>query len=562
MQSIYEIRLTDGKKALWYNAGNGRQVVVVKTSPFFNELITLFAYIFGCFVILYLSERVFGKSITGTYRINKNWALKPVSIRSKIRRSVIIISLISFILIGIISVFFFVQRYRTNNSKQLIQLAAQVENDLHKAVDNDSTLFNLVSEQRNTIGFGNSLSIDFLATMLSIDINLFDISGNLTNTSTQLIYEKGVVSKKMNSEAYYRMVVKKQSQYIQVETIGQLEYLSIYLPIRSKEGHTLGFLNIPYFSSQMELNQEISNFLVTLINLIAFISIIAGIVSFFITNSITSSFYTIGQKMKAVSLGKTNEPLEWNSDDEIGILVQEYNKMLEQLDDSARKLAISEREYAWREMAKQVAHEIKNPLTPMKLNIQYLQRQLENNSPNARQIADKMANTLVTQIDHLSNIASDFSQLARINVVRTEKFDLHDILHQIVMLYQMDTHICLEWQKGEGKLLMEADRTQINRLFTNLIKNASEAVEETQACIDITETKEGNSVIIAIADNGPGIPDEMKENLFRPNFTTKSSGTGLGLAICKDIAERAGGSIWFQSGDGQPTTFFVRLPLL
>jgi signal transduction histidine kinase len=126
----------------------------------------------------------------------------------------------------------------------------------------------------------------------------------------------------------------------------------------------------------------------------------------------------------------------------------------------------------------------------------------------------------------------------------------------------MDTHICLQWHPNTSDLIMEADRTQINRLFTNLIKNASEAIEDEEACIDITEQLENGSVTIAITDNGPGIPEELKDSLFRPNFTTKSSGTGLGLAICKDIAERANGTIWFESGNGKPTTFFVRLPVI
>ena len=266
--------------------------------------------------------------------------------------------------------------------------------------------------------------------------------------------------------------------------------------------------------------------------------------------------------MKAVSLGKTNEPIKWEQNDEIGILVQQYNKMLEQLDDSARKLASNEREYAWREMAKQVAHEIKNPLTPMKLNLQYLQRQLENDAPNVKQMVTKTATMLVKQIDHLSQIASDFSQLARINETRVEEFDLNEVLNEVILLYQMDSHLSITWQAPTDSYLVSADRTQLNRLFTNLVKNASEAVEEEQAIIAINEKREEDTVVVAITDNGPGIPAEMQSQLFTPSFTTKTSGSGLGLAICKDIVERAGGNIWFQSATGGPTTFFVRLPIV
>jgi nitrogen fixation/metabolism regulation signal transduction histidine kinase len=357
--------------------------------------------------------------------------------------------------------------------------------------------------------------------------------------------------------------LQKEVQFMQTENIGELEYNSIYLPIRPAGGQTLGYLNIPDFASQNELNQEISNFLVALINLFVFIFLLAGIITFVIANRITSSFALIGEKMKNISFGKQNDPIDWQRNDEIGVLVAQYNRMLNQLDDSANKLAKSERENAWREMAKQVAHEIKNPLTPMKLSLQYLQRAIDNNSPNVKDLTEKVATNMVEQIDHLSKIASDFSQFAHIGVEKKELLDLGDMILQVVTLYENNRKVSIIWKKLNAPAYIEADKTQVNRLFTNLFQNAVQAAKEESALqLTITETTDENHVTVCVADNGVGIPEQVKDKIFVPSFTTKSSGTGLGLAICKDIVERMGGEIWFETKLGEGTQFYVRLPLV
>jgi two-component system nitrogen regulation sensor histidine kinase NtrY len=263
-----------------------------------------------------------------------------------------------------------------------------------------------------------------------------------------------------------------------------------------------------------------------------------------------------------VNLGKLNEEIEWNRDDEIGGLVKEYNKMVAKLEDSATALAKSEREGAWREMARQVAHEIKNPLTPMKLSIQYLQKAIDNNQPNVKELSSSVAHTLVEQIDHLSKIAADFSQFANIGNTNVTRFDLHDVLGSLKELYQADEHVRFDWQPVKEPVYIEADKTQMNRLFTNLFANAIEACDSNGVCkIEVTEQQENGSITISIKDNGEGIPAEMQSRIFVPNFTTKSSGTGLGLAMCKGIVEQAHGRIWFETTKGEGSAFHVELPL-
>jgi nitrogen fixation/metabolism regulation signal transduction histidine kinase len=267
--------------------------------------------------------------------------------------------------------------------------------------------------------------------------------------------------------------------------------------------------------------------------------------------------------MREVNLGKHNEQIVWNRHDEIGELVLEYNKMVTKLGESADALAKSEREGAWREMARQVAHEIKNPLTPMKLSIQYLQKAINNNQPNVKELSSNVASTLVEQIDHLAKIAADFSQFANIGNTYVELFDLHDVMTSLKDLYQSNQQVELKWNRLPEKLMVRADKTQMNRLFTNLFTNAVQACKDDIICrIVIDEKTEDDKAVISIRDNGEGIPDDMRDKIFVPNFTTKSSGTGLGLAMCKSIAEQAHGRIWFDTELGKGTTFYVELPII
>jgi two-component system, NtrC family, nitrogen regulation sensor histidine kinase NtrY len=352
-------------------------------------------------------------------------------------------------------------------------------------------------------------------------------------------------------------------QYVQDESLSSLNYLSIYAAVRDEKGQVYAYINIPYFLSQIDVNQEISNFLVTIINLNAFIFLIAGIVALIITNRITRSFSIIGDKMKEIRLGSRNEEITWPRNDEIGELVKQYNKMVRQLEQSASALAKSEREGAWREMARQVAHEIKNPLTPMKLSIQYLQKAVNNNLPNVKELTTSVASTLVEQIGHLSKISSDFARFANIANIHAEVFDLHSVLDSLKELHAANPRVELIWEKVNQPLIVRTDKTHMNRLFTNLITNAIEACSDKKKCyIKITETVHDGKVLVKLQDNGEGIPEEMRSKIFTPNFTTKSSGTGLGLAMCKSIVEQAGGNIWFETETGKGTSFFVELPVM
>ncbi len=557
-------RLNGDSDELWYRANSKKLVVMARKRSTFIETITLFSYIFCSFLFLV----AFGQFVSVALKTFGNRErLKKIfqwNIRGQVHSTIIFISILSFVIIGISTISFFIGRYVRNNNEKLSRTVQIMVNEMQKELSDHSTFDDVVKIYDSISNDNLQKLVNDVAEIHLVDVNVYDLEGNLHVSSEANVYTRGVLSRKMDPVAFYHLNRLRQVQHAQKEKIGTLSFQSIYAPVRDGDGDAYAYVNIPYFTSQSDLKQEISNFLVTLINLNAFIFLIAGLIALLITNRITHSFSIISDKMKEVNLGKLNEEISWNRNDEIGGLVKEYNKMVTKLGESAEALAKSEREGAWREMARQVAHEIKNPLTPMKLSIQYLQKAINNNQENVKELSSNVANTLVEQIDHLSKIAADFSQFANIGSTNVSRFDLHDVISSLKGLYSTDERVDLRWTPVDKPLMLEADKTQMNRLFTNLLANAVEACAGNGSIckIEVQEELTEDSVRIRIKDNGEGILPEMQSRIFVPNFTTKSSGTGLGLAMCKGIVEQAHGKIWFETELGKGTTFFVELPIL
>ena len=401
-----------------------------------------------------------------------------------------------------------------------------------------------------------------LSNIFRTDINIYNTAGNLIASSRAEIFERGLVSPRINDRAYFQMFQNFKSSYFQPENIGQLSYLSAYRPIINNWGDYLGFINLPYFIKQDTYSQEISTYIVAFINLYVLLFLASIIAAVFIANQITRPLVLIQQNLQKMQLGKRNEPIHYTRKDEIGSLVQEYNKKVEELAVSAELLARSERESAWREMAKQIAHEIKNPLTPMKLNIQYLQRS-KGKDEEYNKYLDRVTNTLIEQIDNLSNIATEFSNFAKIPRATNQVFLLAEQLQRTINLYTSYNQATFIFELNEcEKVEVNADKEQLSRAIINLIKNAIQSVpEKQQAVITIELTRKEEKVVIAVSDNGSGIPVELRHKLFTPSFTTKTSGMGLGLAIVKNIVENFAGKVWFETELDKGTTFYIEMPV-
>ena len=519
---------------LWYNAGRDKYVVIVKENKVMIEVITLFSYLFCAFLVLNAISWSISSLLRSKFNLKRLKAGIQLNIRQQVHGTVIVFSVISFIIIGIATILFFISRYENNNRETLSRTIRVMEKELADAATKEEVQGTVFQDAQSAFPSDLEKTVTSLSAVHGRDVNVYSVSGDLKASSLPLPYIKGIVSTKMDPNAYFHLDRKKEIQYFQKESIGSLKFASDYIPVTNSEGDEIAYLNIPYFTSQTKLKEEISDFLVTIINLNAFIFLIAGMVALIITNRITRSFSLISEKMKMINLGSHNEAIVWHRKDEIGALVKEYNHMLSKLEQSAAALAKTERESAWQEMAKQVAHEIKNPLTPMKLSMQFLQRSIENDAPNIKELSANVSATLVEQIDHLSNIAGEFSRFANIEKANPELFDLNEALLSVKQLHIGDSDTDFEWRLLSAPVLVNADKTHINRILTNLILNGIQAVPENKRPhIIVEERSDGINAEIKITDNGSGIPQAVQEKIFMPNFTTKSSGTGLGLAMCR-----------------------------
>ena len=403
-----------------------------------------------------------------------------------------------------------------------------------------------------------------LSNTFNTDINLYDLNGFLMATSRPEIFFRNLTSRRINNMAFINLVNLTRSEYIQKEKVGTLEYISAYVPFMDSNKKVIAYLNLPYFRMQSILAREISNLIVAIVNFTLLLIVITMSIAVIISGRLTSPLMMLGEGLASVGVGKKSEHLVYRGNDEIGELVKQYNRMVDEIEESTHKLANSEREYAWREMAKQIAHEIKNPLTPMKLNVQQLYKSWKDKAPGFDKLLERFTKNQIEYIDNLSTIATAFSSFAKMPGNNPVELNLLDQIRSTLELFKNTANITfnVNWPH-ESKVMIYADREHINSVFANLIKNGIQSIPQGQeGVIRVDMEIQSDKVVISIADNGSGIPEDLRWKLFTPNFTTKSSGMGLGLSIAKKYIENANGRIWFESEAGKGSVFFVELPLI
>lgn len=473
--------------------------------------------------------------------------------RTRIQLSIVSAVVVTLILVGIVTYASISTQYQAQQDKVISEKIARIASSL----ENER-----LTEYVNGVNEDNVMSFDALADSYSADLIMFDRKGNVVLTTQPRIYEAGLVSRHMNAQAFINLNKLQRSEYINSEMIGGLNYKAAYAPLRNRDGKTLAYLQLPYFSNEVDYRERIGSLLNVMINIYALIFIAIGLLAVIIARQITHPLNFIQQSISRTIYGKKNEPILWDRDDEIGALVTEYNKMISALEQSAQKLAQSERESAWREMAKQVAHEIKNPLTPLKLGLQLLEKSWREKDPRFDQKFERFSKSFVEQIESLSSIASEFSAFAKMPDTRMQHFNVFEVLNQAVTIFKQMDNFTIKYQPLEEGFIVNADRDQLLRCFNNLLKNAIEATPENRpGIIEISYKKTDKNILFEIKDNGNGIPENMREKIFEPNFTTKSSGTGLGLAFVKNSIENAGGKVWFNTKTGEGTSFYLDFPV-
>lgn len=538
----------NGFNHLYYKVGNGYSLIISKKNPDLLVKVAPFSYLF---IFFGLCAMLFW----GIIHFPRHFQFVPLNFKSRIQLYVISIIVVSFIFIGIFSLLYLIKLNKTKNIENLSEKGHSVLVEMEHNLASEKVLTFDMSGYLN--GLLNKWSFVFFT-----DINLYDLNGNLIASSRPQIFDDGLISKKMNSVAFNQLNFSNKTLLIQDEKIGNYKFLSAYLPFRNNQNKLIAYLNLPYFAKQGELKQEISTFLIAFTNIYILLIALAVLVALIIGNHITRPLQLIKNKISNLKLGKPGEKIEWHHEDEIGGLIVEYNRMIDKLAESALLLSKSERESAWREMAKQVAHEIKNPLTPMKLSVQYLQKAWDDKAPDWGGRLKHFTTTIVEQIDTLSEIASEFSDFAKMPQGKNGKTDLWEVLVNVVELYKESPDVTFTFHPEEKQpLYVLADKKQLLRVFNNLIKNSLQAIGNAgNGLIEISVKEKENQFLISIHDNGSGIAREQRGKIFSPNFTTKSGGMGLGLAIVKSIITDAGGEIWFESKPGDGTWFFISLP--
>ncbi|MCX6187982.1 MAG: ATP-binding protein [Bacteroidetes bacterium] len=473
-----------------------------------------------------------------------------VLIRTRIQVSIVLIVFITLGVTAYFTISFISNQYNDKQSEKLMKKIHNVVNTIES-----ENLSNLNTVNKNDAeAFINQIA-DFYET----DITIFNLSGEMVTSTTNKIYEDGVVSHLMNANAYFHLNFLRESQFSQNEMIANFSYIGAYVPIFKNEKEVIGYIQLPYFNKQSDLLNEISSIIVGFINLYTALFIVIGFMAYLISTSISYPLILIQNQLKKTVLGK-NEPIKWKRKDEIGDFVEQYNLMIDKLAQSAHVLAQNEREGAWRDIAKQIAHEIKNPLTPMKLSVQHLERTWNDKSPKLEDTFKRVTKTLITQIDTLSDLASEFSSYAKMPDPIIEKLLLYNSLKSITDLYTGTDEAKITLQCDED-LYVSFDESYLNRVVTNLVKNAIQAVNDNDIPeVDvIVTTLNDNNIVIQVKDNGTGIPIEKMDSIFTPYFSTKINGMVLGLPIVKNMVDSCGGEIWFENNVDVGASFFVKM---
>ncbi|MEO9572351.1 MAG: ATP-binding protein [Polaribacter sp.] len=397
-----------------------------------------------------------------------------------------------------------------------------------------------------------------ISSINKLNISIYDLQGNLLKSSIAAAFEK-IDTQPLSEEILQELSQNSNHKILKTSEKKGVGYQSSFSFINDPKFKRIGILELQFTQDNSEIEKELREFMLRLGLVYILMFLIAISLAYFLSSYITRSIKNISDKMEQTRLNKRNEKIILNkASSEIEILVEAYNNMIDELGESAAKLARSEREQAWREMAKQVAHEIKNPLTPMRLTVQSFERRFNPLDDKAKEKLTEFSQTLIQQIDVMSSIASAFSDFAK---MPTQKKEQIEIISVVKFALDIFNERYIKYYPQEKELHAYLDKTQLIRVVTNLVKNAIQATDkEENPLIEIKVFNEGDNIKISVSDNGKGIANDVKDLIFEPKFTTKTSGMGLGLAMIKNIIEAYEGAISFTSTEGVGTVFTVVLP--
>ena len=491
---------------------------------------------------------------------------------------------VALVLAGFVYVFFMSTSYVRTRYEERQQSKQQAKARYIQAALQDLYFWDLNISSLNTRGLNTDLRD--LSYTYETDILVYDLQGRLVGSSVPQLLESGLISPVIAPEPYFTDSVDR----VCYEQIGSVPYLTVYTSFVNGSQLPIGFIAVPCYVSSAQVEQEVAEYIGRFLPPYVFLLILAFVIAVLVSQRLTRNMRSMADTMHRFQLGKDNY-IHYEANDELGELIRQYNEMVKQLEQSTIKLAQSERESAWRTMARQIAHEINNSLTPMKLSVQQLQRIKGTEYFDER--FDRASRLLLEQFDDLGRIATTFSDFAKMPEVNPSEVDIAEKLFSAVTLMRMsESSIPIRYVGPESGVVAYADAEQVTHVFTNIIKNALQALQAVSSQRSVISSQQSaishqssavssqpdiivvlkdasketmvkrrlpasfEWVEISISDNGPGIPENIQSKIFMPNFTTKSTGMGLGLAITKNIVDGSEGVITFETS-GKGTTFYI-----
>jgi signal transduction histidine kinase len=528
-------------------AFNGDVIIVSRPLIKISSKIFSFSFLFLILAVLivFLTSIVYGSNFNQLFNLN---------LRARLQMF-FMIALSTITLTTAIIILFYTNK---NNSEklhaELNEKAHSVLIELQHKLSTYDSLEDVDSEEVKDLL--QKFSVVFFS-----DINLYDSQGMLLATSRPQIFNEGFLSDLINPMAYEEIMVDNLLFYNCIETIGSLNYYSTYLPLFLTSDRVAGIINLPFFARQTEQKKSFRFLLFTFINLFVILGIIGAIVAVLYSRLLTKPLSVLQSNIANIRIDMKNSKIYWKKDDEIGQLISEYNKMVDKLEASSEMLKRSERELAWRELARQIAHEIKNPLTPMKLNIQYLIRAKAENNDQFEEKFEDISSGLIQQIDTLDRVAEMFTDMAKSNTNNFVAINLIGIIEPLIKLFDKSDNVEFKLLKSGSyeNFYTRGTEKNLTQIFNNLIKNSLEAIskkEKGEITINIESSE--SYLNVKFMDNGGGIPENMKDMVFTPYFTTRTTGTGLGLAIVKSLITGMGGNIKLEKSDENGTVFLIK----
>ena len=479
---------------------------------------------------------------------------KTLSLRLRIFLSMIFLVLLASVLMAAMAIYQYHQEANDYHQDRLKrkektikdQIAYQLKTKTRYPINTKN--IPLIFEEKNFIYE--------LADVHNLEVKLYDLKGKfLVASNGSVEKKKDDIDNNISSKILSRIIQSNDKRFLNDSKVNNEIVKTSYSYITTEQNNAIAILEIPYIQDNKFITRELNAFLGRLALLYSVVLLIAIVLAYFLSKYITKSLNYISEKIYKTRLDKKNTKIEIeNVSDEISGLVKSYNSMIDELQESAVKLATIEREQAWKEMAKQVAHEIKNPLTPMRLSIQNFQRKFDENDPNISLKAKEFSKTLIQQIDTMSSIAEAFSNFAKMPEQKNETLNVVEVIKLALDIFSEEN---IQFISSKEKIIATFDRTQLIRVITNLVKNS---IQANATKINVTVNENEKMVHVVIEDNGVGINPENKLRIFEPKFTTKNSGMGLGLGMVKDIIKAYNGKISFVSEKHKGTTFTISLP--